>query len=510
LHVPVVSSADATSPSSSVGAGDLAERLLESSPDGVIGVDRRLRLTLWNPAMERLSGVSADDALGRPVGEICAFNQERAMEAAIAGHALVVRDRPYAIPATGRKGICDASYSPLRAPDGEIIGGLVFIRDVSERHQTELRMEETETRFRIMADSAPVMLWMAGLDAECDFFNQGWLRFTGRALADELGTRWAEGVHPEDFQRCMDVYFESFNQRRPFRMEYRLRRADGEYRWILDQGTPRYDHEGRFAGYIGSCIDVQDFKDAEQALLRANDELELRVHNRTEELRQSNGDLEQFAYAASHDLQEPLRTVASYVQLLSRRYQGKLDRDADDFIAYAVDGVTRMKHLIQDLLLYSRLTTRGEPPQATDCEEVLDRALANLRAAIEEAGAEVTHDPLPEVVADSSQLVRVFQNLIGNAIKFRGEQRARVHVGAERRDGDWLLSFRDNGIGIDPKYGDRVFAIFQRLHDRERYPGTGIGLAICRKVVERHGGRIWFESEPGQGSTFYVSLPVNE
>ena len=490
-----------------LATADLARQLLAASPSAVIAFDRSLRLTLWSPVMERLRGASAAEVLGHPVLEVCDFAQEQPMKAALAGRSLVARDRPFAA-GGGRAGTCDAYYSPLR-DGGTVVGGLVFVRDVTERHQTELRMEETETRFRIMADSAPVMLWMAGLDGECDFFNQGWLRFTGRPLEEELGRRWTEGVHAEDSQRCMDIYFESFHRRRPFRMEYRLRRADGEYRWILAQGTPRYDPDGRFAGYIGSCIDIDDFKEAQEALRRANDELELRVQGRTEALRQSNAELEQFAYAASHDLQEPLRTVGSYVQLLARRYQGRLDRDADDFIAYAVEGVVRMKGLIEDLLGYSRVTTRGEPMRVTDCEEVLTRALANLRTAIEETGAEVTHDPLPQVFADPSQLMRVFQNVIGNAIKFHGEDAPRVHVGSERCDGDWLLSFRDNGIGIDAKYGDCVFAIFQRLNARDRYPGSGIGLTICKRVVERHGGRIWFESQPGRGSTFYVSLPVS-
>jgi len=499
----------ATAPASDTApaVADLAAQLLAHSPDATVAFDRSLQLTVWSPVMERLRGVRATDVLGRPVLEVCEFAHAPAIQAALGGRTVVVRNRPLTLP-EARKGVCDASYSPLR--DGErIVGGLIFVRDVTERHQAELLMEETESRFRIMADSAPVMLWMAGLDSECFFFNQGWLRFTGRVLEDEVGTRWAEGVHAEDFQRCMDVYLRSFNRREAFRMEYRLRRADGEYRWILDQGTPRYDQDGRFAGYIGSCIDVQEFKEAQQALVRANDDLELRVQQRTAELRESNGDLEQFAYAASHDLQEPLRTVASYVQLLSRRYRGRLDGDADEFIAFAVDGAARMKEMIHDLLDYSRVSTRREPIRPTACEDVLAQALANLHGAIQESTAVITHDPLPEVPADPPQLMRVFQNLIGNALKFHGDAPPRVHVGAERKNGDWVLSFRDNGIGIEPRFADRVFALFQRIDAGGRVSGTGVGLAICKKVVERHGGKIWLESVPGQGSTFFVSLPAS-
>ena len=236
------------------------------------------------------------------------------------------------------------------------------------------------------------------------------------------------------------------------------------------------------------------------------------------ELARSNKELEQFAYVASHDLQEPLRMVASYVQLLARHYQGKLDADADEFIAYAVDGASRMQSLINDLLAYSRVSTRGKPFEPTECEAVLSRVFADLQVVIEENGAVVTHDPLPTVMADATQLTQLFQNLIGNAIKFRSEESPRVHVSAERLPpspagegwggGEWVFAVRDNGIGVDPECHERIFLIFQRVHTREEYPGTGIGLAICKKIVECHGGRIWVESQPGKGSIFYFTIPV--
>jgi len=228
------------------------------------------------------------------------------------------------------------------------------------------------------------------------------------------------------------------------------------------------------------------------------------------ELERSNQELQQFAYVASHDLQEPLRMVTSYLQLLERRYKGKLDADADDFIHFAVDGASRMRDLIQALLAYSRVGTHGTPLQAIDSQGVLDRVLENLQVAIAESNATVTHDPLPTVVADAYQLSQLLQNLVGNAIKFRGERRPAIHVSVENRGRDWLFSVQDNGIGIEPRYAERIFAIFQRLHTRDEYPGTGIGLAVCKRIVERHGGRIWVESEPGQGSTFYFTLPRAE
>jgi len=257
-----------------------------------------------------------------------------------------------------------------------------------------------------------------------------------------------------------------------------------------------------------SFVEALMGKRAEEALRKAHDELELRVEQRTAELARSNAELEQFARVASHDLQEPLRMVTSYVQLLARRYRGKLDAEADGFIEFAVDGAKRMQLLIEDLLTYSRVESRGEPFRPVDCNGVADEVMKNLQAAIAEQGATVTRGELPTVPGDRTQLLQLVQNLVGNAIKFHGEEPPRVHVSAERSGhGQWVFSVRDNGIGIDPQHYDRVFEIFQRLHSRDEYPGTGIGLAICKRIVDRHGGRIWFESEPGKGTTFYFALP---
>ncbi|WP_447599394.1 sensor histidine kinase [Nitrospira sp. Nam80] len=224
------------------------------------------------------------------------------------------------------------------------------------------------------------------------------------------------------------------------------------------------------------------------------------------ELGRSNAELQQFAYVASHDLQEPLRMVSSYTQLLAKRYRGRLDADADDFIGFAVDGAARMQKLIQDLLAYSRVSTRGLERQSVSMDTVLGYVTDMLQLTIKDTDAVVTHDSLPSIKADERQMTQLFQNLISNATKFRGCQPPRIHISAKRLDGEWLFSVHDNGIGIDTQYADRIFVIFQRLHNREEYPGTGIGLAICKKIVERHGGRIWMESEPGQGSTFFFTV----
>jgi signal transduction histidine kinase len=246
----------------------------------------------------------------------------------------------------------------------------------------------------------------------------------------------------------------------------------------------------------------------EEIIERARAEEELK--HVTDELKHSNADLQQFAYAASHDLQEPLRAVDGFAKLLEKRYKGKLDAKADEFIEYIVDGIKRMQLLIRDLLAYSQVGTKEKIFQATNCSEVLERALLNLHSAIEESGVKLTYDILPMVMADPSQLIRLFQNLIGNAIKFRGERPLKIHISAEQKRREWIFSVCDNGIGIDSKQFDRIFIVFQRLHTREKYDGTGIGLSICNKIVEHYGGRIWVESEPGRGSTFYFTIPAME
>ena len=288
------------------------------------------------------------------------------------------------------------------------------------------------------------------------------------------------------------------------------------------------------AGVLSIAPLFRTIKEAEAALRRSRDELEGLVVQRTEELREanahlaveleerrqaeyrlaqyasdlsrSNAELEQFAYVASHDLQEPLRMVASFTQLLAKRYRDKLDQDAADFINFAVDGATRMQTLINDLLAYSRVGTRGKPFRPTDSEAVFQMAVHNLTETITQNNAVISHDPLPTISGDEVQLIQLFQNLIGNAVKFHGRRKPQVHISAKRQDAEWVFAIRDNGIGMESDQQERIFSIFQRLHHRSEYPGTGIGLAICKKIVERHGGRIWVESEVGQGSTFYFTV----
>jgi len=277
--------------------------------------------------------------------------------------------------------------------------------------------------------------------------------------------------------------------------EFRIITKQARIKWVMETVAPVYYHSRRAT--LGSLIDVTERK-----------RMEDRLKQITVEMQRSNTELEQFAYVISHDLHEPLRMVASYTQLLARRYSSELDGDANEFISYAVDGARRMQALLNDLLEYSRVGTRGKPFSLVDCRSVVEQAMSNLRIAISESGSTVTYDVLPVVMGDEGQLVRLFQNLIGNAIKFRRAEPPQVHISSLRWHNVVTFSVRDNGIGIDPRHSRSIFQIFRRLHTREEYPGTGMGLAICRKIVERHGGRISVQSRSGEGSTFFFTIDM--
>ncbi len=476
-----------------------------------------------------------------------------------------------------------------------------------------------------MLEAAPILIWRSGLDAKCDWFNTAWLTYRGRRLEQELGDGWTEGVHPDDFDHCLQVYLDAFARRHPFDMEYRILRADGQYGWIVDCGVPMRDDDGDFLGYVGYCFDITDQRRNAESLRRREAELralydasnvaifhldrdggiscanrrahqmfdcapgeldgssylefvpvedypEVRAnlkrlfnddrplqlerlfrrrsgelfwghlsveqmvgedggisglvavvvdvtdHKATEQelekacrtLEASNADLEQFAYVASHDLREPLRMISAYTSLIERRYAQSFDQEGMEFLGYIRDGAQRMDHMVLDLLAFSRIDRRGAPLVPMESAAALGAALNNLTVAIDESGAAVDcPDALPLVLGDIHQITSLFQNLLGNAIKYRNPGRApRIVVTCAADHGLWRFTVTDDGIGIAPEFHDRIFLLFQRLHTRQTYDGTGIGLAVCKKIVERHGGRIWLESVPDRGSAFHFTLPA--
>ncbi len=327
------------------------------------------------------------------------------------------------------------------------------------------------------------------------YCNAAFEKITGYTPAEVLGQncRFLQGTDHQ--QPGLDAIRQAIRQGTEGKAELRNYRKDGSLFWNELYIAPVKDHQGRLTHFIGIQTDVTQRKHQETELA-----------HKTRELAESNAELQQFAYVASHDLQEPLRMVASYTQLLGKRYQGKLDKDADEFIGYAVDGATRMQRLIRDLLEYSRVGAENKSFEPTDCELVFRQVLDNLSASIRERHAEVTHDPLPTVHANPTHLMQLFQNLIGNALKFQGDAPARIHVGVRALPDGWEFSVRDNGVGMPADQLGRIFSIFQRLHGQSEYPGTGIGLAICKRIVEKYGGKIRVESEPGTGSIFFFTL----
>jgi PAS domain S-box-containing protein len=365
------------------------------------------------------------------------------------------------------------------------------VRDAAEQARSDKRSRE-------LLEAAPVAMVVVNQDGEIVLLNlQAEIQF-GYARRELLGQQ-VKTIIPEGFAERLisdgsQIAAPDLGDQIDIGTELLARRKDGGYFPIEMMLSPLEDSDGVLI--TAAIRNITDLKQAEKERLQT-----------IEELKRSNEELGQFAYIASHDLQEPLRMVASYTQLLSKRYRGKLDSDADDFIDFAVDGATRMQRLIQDLLTYSRVGTMGIAPVDTWSEVALLQAISNLDKEIQEGGATVTFDPLPMVLADETQLVQLFQNLIGNGIKYHVGKGAKVHVSAVgRADGNWTFSVNDNGLGIDPQYFERIFGMFQRLHKREEFEGTGIGLAICKKIVLRHKGRIWVESEPGHGSTFCFEM----
>ena len=363
--------------------------------------------------------------------------------------------------------------------------------DLIERKSAESALLVSEGRFRQLADAMPQIVWTARPDGYLDYYNERWYEFTGFSR-DEFGdVSWQPVLHPDDVKRSHETWYGSVGSGQPYQIECRFwDRRENRWRWFMGRALPVHDQNGAIVKWFGTCTDIDEQKRVE------------------DELRRANQDLEQFAYSASHDLQEPLRSIKIYGELLIKRCRGNLDGEAFEYLDYLRAGATRMEMLVHDLLAYTQLTRLELPNEATNAGEALAATLENLNGAVAQNGAIITSAQLPHVRMHSTHLKQLFQNLIGNAIKYRSPESApSVHVSCELKDGLWVFSLRDNGIGIEPEYKEHIFGLFKRLHTSAEYTGTGIGLAICQRIVERYHGRIWVESEPGQGSTFIFSIP---
>jgi PAS domain S-box-containing protein len=475
-----------------------ARTIVNTAYDAFVAIDQSGAITDWNPQAEATFGWTRKEVLGRKLAETIVPRRFRRLHKkglsyflpAGKGAVLNRRIELAALHKDGHEFQVETTITPVQVGDEYAFNA--FIHDITERKQAET----TRGRLAAIVESSDDAIIGTNLDGRITSWNKGAVWLYGYSTEEAIGKPITTLVPKDRRDEVAAIVERERAGERVEHFETICLRKDGSRVDVSLTISPILDADGVITGASTIARDVTARKRAE-ALARE-----------TEELARSNADLEQFAYVASHDLQEPLRMVTGYCDLLERRYKGKLDSDADDFITFAVEGARRMQELVRGLLAYSRVGPQGQTLEVVDATSAFERAVANLSLAVKESGGTVSHGQLPVLRADGSQLEHVFQNLIGNAIKFRGDDPPRVHVRAARKADMWLFSVKDNGIGIDPRYEEKVFAIFQRLHGRGKYPGTGLGLAICKKIIERHGGRIWFESGPGSGTTFYFTLPA--
>jgi PAS domain S-box-containing protein len=412
----------------------------------------------------------------------------------LAGRSVAVKNRAFHVEGSPRSGICDAFFVPMRADGGEVFGGAVIVRDITAQRIAEGVAHETELRFKNMADDAPVLLWMADTDGLCTFFNQTWLAYTGRTMEEEWGVGWSECVHPEDFQRCLDTFVDAFNAREKFQMEYRLRRSDGVYRWILDRGTPRFTPQGEFAGFIGSCVDVTDSKTLEQ------------------ELRGAVRDRDEFLSIAAHELRTPLTSLQLQMESLVRAVvkpdpsMDKLKRNSET----AMRQTRRLMSLVEQLLDVSHLTMGrlGLLPETVDLVGVVGDVIDRFQPIARDANCAMAVTGPEQLVGqwDRARVDQIMSNLLSNAVKYgRGQP---VEVAVDSRDGVATLVVRDRGVGIAESDHARIFERFERAVGAHNYGGFGLGLWIARELVQAHGGTISVESAPDHGASFTVTLPL--
>jgi PAS domain S-box-containing protein len=482
--------------------------LLEAAPDAMVVVNETGEIVILNLQAEKQFGYRRDELLGLPVKNIIpeGFAERLIADGTRTAAEALAQQIGTGLELIGRRkdgsGFpIELMLSPLENADGVLI--TAAIRDVTARQADQDALRASEEWHRMAVEVMEMGTWVWDLRSHQITWSDQFRTMFGLAPDSALTYEaMIQTVHADDRQDLEVSIWRSFETGDSYDVEHRVIWPDGSEHWIASRGRVQCNAEGVAEGMQGTILDVTERK-AGRDSIRERPGLD----RTAAELMRSNADLQQFAYVAAHDLQEPLRMVSSYTQLLAKRYKGRLDPNADEFIAFAVDGAQRMQLLISDLLSYCQVGTAGQAFSETSASDALALALQNLHGAIEESGGTVTQDKLPTLVADHAQLVQLFQNLVGNALKYRGTEPPHVHVSAKKnRAKEWVFSVRDNGLGIAPKYFKKIFLMFQRLHGREEFSGTGIGLSLCKKIAERHGGRIWVKSAAG-GSTFYVAFP---
>jgi two-component system, sensor histidine kinase len=489
----------------------IAESVFEAAGEGLLAFDRQLRYVHWGSLLEELTGLHSSQVVGQKARELFPFLADTGgieiYRDTLFGKTIRTIDQPYNLPNSDKKGYYSATFTPLKDSLGQVVGGMALVRDTTELVQSRELLRETESRFRNMADHSPVLLWLARTDGLCTFFNQTWLNFTGRTLEQEWGIGWAEGVHPADFQHCVETYIAAFNKRHVFEMEYRLRRADGEYRWVLDRATPRYTPDGTFAGFVGSCIDITDRKKAEQDLLsakRAADAANIAKTN--------------FLANMSHEIRTPLGLVLGYSEILTNT-----DLSASERLGSLAAVKTHGAHLLRivdEILDLSKVETGHLDVQVTDVDLVsLMQEIATLvRPQVKEKKISLSlriDEPVPKNIrTDAIRLRQILLNVIGNALKFTEQGGVTVSVRNMKDNAKERIAFyvEDTGIGLTEEQAARLFQPFTQgdsSHTR-RYGGTGLGLALARRLARHLGGDTsLLRSDLGKGSVFLVTVATD-
>ncbi len=487
--------------------------IIHGSPIPTFVINRNHQVIYWNHALEEFTKIRAEEIIGtkdhyrlfysnkRPcLADLLVEDDIEDIECWYSGNYEKSKliEEAYQVtdffPLLGKDGKwLTSTTAVIKDVKGKIIGAMTVLEDITQRRLTEDALQKSESKYRTIFENTGTATVLIEEDTSLSLVNSEFVRLTGFSRQEAEGESWIEFVHEDDRDRMIKYHLSRTLGSKiiPQNYEFRFLRKDSS----IGEGYITIENIPGTSQRVASIMDITDRKKSEKELQELNDKL-----------RKSNVELEQFASTAAHDLQEPLRMIISFLKLLERRNRNKLDPQAHKFIEFASDGAIRMQTMINELLTYSRLTTRENQLEDVDCQKILDQVLMNLKVAIDESGAEITTDHLPVVTADYSQLLQLFQNLISNSLKYRGQDKPKIHISAQKEYKKWLFAVEDNGIGIDPNNTEQIFMIFKRLH-RAEYHGTGMGLAICKKIVERHGGRMWVDSKIGEGSKFYFTIP---
>ena len=528
------------------------DEIFENSPLGILFFNKKGKLIDANPAALKIIGVKSFDS----IEDITIWdNKDIKLRTNELDENQIIRFKATLFPNFRPAEVVFVDWIVTKSNSGFI----VQMKDITAEEQAGIDLKksvnlEIKTRdelnkvieelrnakeeYRVMAETVPYGVWKTDAKGKPTYASPVFLELLDMVLSDLKESGWINKLPPEDVEPVIKKWAEHAKTGEMMDTEHRVKGADKEYHTILERGLPVRDDKGNIISWVGINLDIterkqiedklelalekseEEVKDVLLKLADANKALELEVighlkskdelKQKVDELKIANNEIQQFTYITSHDLQEPLRTMASYAQLIERRYKGKLDKDADEFIEYMVDGAKRMKAMIQGLLEYSHAGTE-ETISEFSTDIAVNNALSSLEFAISECNAEIIIDKLPIINADEGQITRVFLNLVGNALKFHKEGvRPKIHISAERKDDEHIFSVSDNGIGLEEQYSDKIFEVFKRLHAISEYHGAGIGLAIVKRIIDNHGGRIWVESELGKGSTFYFTIPIKK